>query len=317
MNRNTYTEKWDDPWFAELSPSAKLFFLYCCDKCDQAGFLEVNWRKAAFDTGIPRDELEKSALPSLCEGYESEEGTKHSVVSHRGYIFLPNFLKRQGLWPINLRNKSMKRVVVALEEQAIRFATVPEYRAIKDELDALTQARDEGSAAATDERLSREELKRTPKDWSKVKAKCMSNLRDIFRTDTALRSAFEQWWDTRMSMDDPLELPMWNALQEQASRFSPPVILEAFSYAMAAGMKTPNFNVAKRIHDENNAQEKSGAKTPEGLKDPKGWKAAFRKAFPQAEPPDIFWRVPPGRRHLLYEHDPDLEARVKKIQDEA
>lgn len=46
--RQTATEKWEDPWFCELSTLEKLFWLYLLDKCDHAGIWQANWRLVKF-----------------------------------------------------------------------------------------------------------------------------------------------------------------------------------------------------------------------------------------------------------------------------
>jgi hypothetical protein len=43
--RFTETTKWDDPWFLDLSTAGKLFWLYLCDKCDNAGVIHIHERK--------------------------------------------------------------------------------------------------------------------------------------------------------------------------------------------------------------------------------------------------------------------------------
>ena len=62
--RFTNTEKWNDAWFCELRPLTKILFLYLCDQCDIAGFLEINVKKISFDLGIGKQEAE-GALEGL------------------------------------------------------------------------------------------------------------------------------------------------------------------------------------------------------------------------------------------------------------
>lgn len=50
-NRFTATEKWNDPWFCELSPPYKLFWIYLCDTCNHAGIWNVNWPLVKFHCG--------------------------------------------------------------------------------------------------------------------------------------------------------------------------------------------------------------------------------------------------------------------------
>lgn len=50
--RMTATEKWDDPFFFDLSPENKLIWIYLLDKCNHAGVIEFSERLASFATGL-------------------------------------------------------------------------------------------------------------------------------------------------------------------------------------------------------------------------------------------------------------------------
>lgn len=64
MKRFTATEKWDDPWFWELSPQAKLLWLFLCDHCDGAGIIQINLRFASMKIGLPVNEKHLTELES-------------------------------------------------------------------------------------------------------------------------------------------------------------------------------------------------------------------------------------------------------------
>jgi len=49
--RFTDTDKWADPWFRQLSPTAKLLWQWILDCCDNAGVLDPDWALATFQIG--------------------------------------------------------------------------------------------------------------------------------------------------------------------------------------------------------------------------------------------------------------------------
>ena len=49
--RFTETSKWENPWFRKLSPRLKCLWQFFCDRCDQAGVLDVDWDLASFQIG--------------------------------------------------------------------------------------------------------------------------------------------------------------------------------------------------------------------------------------------------------------------------
>ncbi len=62
--RFTATEKWDDPWFWELSPTAKLLWLFLCDHCDNAGIIEISLNIATAKLGLAVNEKHRAELQS-------------------------------------------------------------------------------------------------------------------------------------------------------------------------------------------------------------------------------------------------------------
>ena len=67
----TDARKWDDVWFSELPMTGKVMFIYLCDMCDIAGFLEINERLAKFQTGI--DDV-RGTIQSLSKSVIYREG---------------------------------------------------------------------------------------------------------------------------------------------------------------------------------------------------------------------------------------------------
>lgn len=58
MKRFTETEKWNDLWFRSMDQEQKLFWLYLCDRCDNAGVWPVDWELVSFHTGVRYDAKE-------------------------------------------------------------------------------------------------------------------------------------------------------------------------------------------------------------------------------------------------------------------
>lgn len=51
MKRFTETEKWNDPWFRKLTPGQKLVWFYLCDRCDNAGVIDLDREMGEFLIG--------------------------------------------------------------------------------------------------------------------------------------------------------------------------------------------------------------------------------------------------------------------------
>ena len=82
--RFTETTKWDDPWYLDLSTEAKLFWGYLCDKCDNAGVIDLSKRHAKFSMGIDTD------IDMLLQ-----ELSKNLKKLNNGKLFLPSFISFQ------------------------------------------------------------------------------------------------------------------------------------------------------------------------------------------------------------------------------
>lgn len=110
--RYTNTDKWSDVWFSGLKPLAKLLFMYLCDQCDIAGFIEFNENKACFDTGLDKQGLSKAM----------KEISGRLVTSGDGKIlFIKNFVKHQKNLPLNPKNPAHKGIISRLEENLELF----------------------------------------------------------------------------------------------------------------------------------------------------------------------------------------------------
>jgi hypothetical protein len=66
MYRSIETAMWDDPWFAELPPNAKLLFVYLITnrRATACGVFEIQRRALVFETGLSGDAV-KEAIDAL------------------------------------------------------------------------------------------------------------------------------------------------------------------------------------------------------------------------------------------------------------
>jgi hypothetical protein len=110
--RYTNTDKWSDAWFSELTPYEKLVFIYLCDNCDMAGFIEYTPKKWAFDIGFDVDDV-LGALEGLSRGLIYSES--------KDCIFLRNFLKHQKNLPLNEKNNAHLGIIKRFNEYKNKF----------------------------------------------------------------------------------------------------------------------------------------------------------------------------------------------------
>lgn len=117
MYRTVDCATWDDPWFADLDPQAKLLFLYFLTnrRSTAAGCFEITMRAIAFETGMQAGEVERhlgGSLKSRIQWFPD-----HQV------IFVRNFYRHQSANSnkANFRASAMK---VLAEMPAVVRATV-------------------------------------------------------------------------------------------------------------------------------------------------------------------------------------------------
>jgi hypothetical protein len=101
--RFTQTEKWKDIWFRKLPIEAKLLFMYLCENCDIAGFWEIDFETASFQTGLP---LKQEGLLENCKSPfrplpEVFEGVSRAYIKSGNFIWVKNFLYYQKNLPLN------------------------------------------------------------------------------------------------------------------------------------------------------------------------------------------------------------------------
>ena len=113
MKRFTETCKWDDPWFRGLTGVQKLVFLYVIDRCNNAGFWEIDEDSMAFHTKLK---------PELISG--AWQGLGRGLIRVDGWVWVRRFLRHQKNETLNIENNAHKQILKLLEEQSARFAKV-------------------------------------------------------------------------------------------------------------------------------------------------------------------------------------------------
>lgn len=111
--RFTNTEKWADSWFSTLKQLEMLLFIYLCDNCDIAGFIEVNYKRWATDINTTIDKVQM-AIIGLNKGL--------LISKNNDCIFIRNFLKHQKNLPlIPEKNPAHKGIINRFNEYKHKF----------------------------------------------------------------------------------------------------------------------------------------------------------------------------------------------------
>lgn len=112
MARFTVPVKWNDEWFSNLKPIEKLIFLYLTDRCDNAGFFEINKRIDSFLIGISQDEF-VGYLNAIKKCYIASKDLKK--------VWLKNYLKHQRNLPLNPENNAHKQIILIIQSNENNF----------------------------------------------------------------------------------------------------------------------------------------------------------------------------------------------------
>jgi hypothetical protein len=110
MTRFTETDKWRDKWFLELNPLQKILFLYLCDNCNNAGFIEINPSFWAASIGCTKQQIEGAW-----------QGLGRGLVVGEDWAFLRTYHKHQKHLPLNEVNPAHRQIIRMFKEQESRF----------------------------------------------------------------------------------------------------------------------------------------------------------------------------------------------------
>lgn len=116
MKRFTETLKWDDAWFRELPFAHKLIFIYVIERCNNAGFWEIDNASIAWHTKVPIEEIEGAW-----------KGLARALIVADGWVWVRTFLKHQKNETLNESNPAHRQIIGLLKEQVQRFTSVPAF----------------------------------------------------------------------------------------------------------------------------------------------------------------------------------------------
>lgn len=110
--RFTNTDKWKDSWFSNLKQIEMLLFIYLCENCDIAGFIEINYKRWASDLNSSESTI-KESIKGLERGL---------IISNDGEcIYLKNFIKHQKNLPLNENNRAHMGIIKRFEIYRHKF----------------------------------------------------------------------------------------------------------------------------------------------------------------------------------------------------
>ena len=106
--RMTDTGKWDKKWFRELPAAYKLFWQFILDRCDLAGFWDIDFEAASFFIGSA---INKDKAISYFKEQVYEVNGKYWLVL--------DFIKFQNGWPLNNSSPVHKKIIDILNSKGI------------------------------------------------------------------------------------------------------------------------------------------------------------------------------------------------------
>ena len=110
--RFTNTEKWIKKWFRNLSPKAKLLFLYIIDVCDTGGFYEIDYENIEYFTKLSQEDI-KEILDDV--------NFRKDCEIKDGWLWVRDFTFHQKNYPLNESNNYHKQIIRFIKEQSKRF----------------------------------------------------------------------------------------------------------------------------------------------------------------------------------------------------
>jgi hypothetical protein len=103
----TNNAKWDDAWFCGLSNDAKILFYYISEKCDNAGFYEINKKVLLVQTNLT-EAKSRDCFTEIKKAY--------IMSNDKSTIWLKNYIKHQRKLPLNSLNKSHIQIIKLIKK---------------------------------------------------------------------------------------------------------------------------------------------------------------------------------------------------------
>jgi hypothetical protein len=121
-DRYSIVGRWEDVWYMDLSPHAKLLFDYICDRCDESGTIEVNYILWELHTKLKKEEI-KTSLLELQKQLISDKKQKLWV---KGHLFWQRKL------PLIEGDAESDWIITKLKSNLPKFNDAPEIKKILD-----------------------------------------------------------------------------------------------------------------------------------------------------------------------------------------
>jgi len=123
--RFTDTTKWDEKSYRKLPPPAKYLLFYIKDRCDAAGFYEIDNDAIEFQTGLNEEQVE-GAIQALVRGcLGASKGILLEASDSSDWVWIAGFLEEQKNHLLNPQNNCHKSIIALISKQLERFPTIP------------------------------------------------------------------------------------------------------------------------------------------------------------------------------------------------
>ena len=159
MKRFSETTKWNDPWFRNLSPTNKLYWLWLLDNCDCAGIIEPDLGLARFMLGASEE------LPTPLEAFGNR------VIQQGEKFLIVKFVRYQYGDSLNPANNAHKGVLKRLESSEFKDFKQSFDVKKEDGLKAPGKGLVRGLLAHQEQEQEQEQEKDTEKDTEKDQIK--------------------------------------------------------------------------------------------------------------------------------------------------